>query len=106
MSDELRRSMRRARCDTVDDCTREGFAVQIQCGGCGARRIVEAEPLQALCRVRVWPHRLAAIGNKMKCSRCGRRCPCLTATAMPPDSPPIGPTSEAEFKAMVRAMRR
>lgn len=91
--------IRIAKCDTLDDVVREQFALSIRCMHCARRTIVTPRPLLAVAILRGWPRHLVALGKHLRCASCNTRFPELLATSMPVDSPPIGPASEAAYRA-------
>ncbi|RJF92970.1 hypothetical protein [Sphingomonas cavernae] len=100
--------LRFARALDVGTIARSGYGLSVRCTNskCGHTRIVDAQPLFDLCRAKGWNMHLDHMMNRLKCSRCGAKWPLLKATAQPPDSgPALGPTTDEEWKRLVRRAR-
>ena len=99
---------RRLSCRDANEAARDGFTIEVRCrdDACGHGRVIDVEPLLRLCAIRRWDTSFVAIGNKLRCGRCRGKFPILTASDQPPQPPPIGPATEAEFRRMVREQRR
>lgn len=96
---------RRARCKTVDTCVKEGLAVELVCKSCNRIRIIDAAPLERLARLKVWPLNLVMLSNFFRCAICRQKLCSMRASLEEPNSPPIGPATQAEFQAMKRRYR-
>lgn len=61
------------RLDSTGDYLRHGYKLRIDCLGC--KRVVVMDPLKLLeqCRQRAWPHQIASIERRLKCSGCGAK---------------------------------
>lgn len=97
---------RRIGCVGITDVVREALALAIECKTCGHRRVVDAEPLWRLARVRRWPDGLADVGRHLRCSDCQAKWPSVAATTEPPDGPrPIGPASATDARRDANRLR-
>jgi hypothetical protein len=96
---------RLASIETVDRAARENVNLRIMCKGCGRTRVIPAQPLEGLARLRRWPTHLMGLSCKLRCGTCGGKSVELKVTEEPIDGPAIGPTTEREWQALVRRLR-
>lgn len=96
---------RRASCKTVDACVKEGLAVELLCKNCQRLRIIEAAPLERYARLKVLPLDLFVLSIFFRCTVCKAKLCAMRASLEEPNSPPIGPVTQAEFQAMRRKLR-
>ena len=94
-----------ARIETLDQAVAQGVNLQVTCKLCARTRIVPAAPLEGLARLRRWPISLIPLSCKLRCGTCGGKSVELKASNDPTDGPPIGPTTEHEWQALVRRLR-
>ena len=61
------------RLDAINDYTRAGYRLRVDCTGCN--RIVIIDPLEIvlLCQRRNWSKQIAAVERRLRCSKCGSR---------------------------------
>ena len=97
---------RRVRCVTLTDVVHERLALRVDCKTCGHARVVDAEPLWRLARVRRWTEVLVDLGRHLRCSACRAKWPSVEPTAESPDGPtPIGPGSAIDAKRAANRLR-
>jgi hypothetical protein len=94
-----------ARIETVDQAVGAGVALRVTCKTCGRSRVVPAQPLEGLARLKRWPTALIPLSCRLRCSTCNGRAVELKPCHDPVDSPAIGPTNEREWHALVRKLR-
>ena len=63
-------------------------------------------PLLGLCHAKAWDERFTALATHLRCLRCGRKKPKVSAVNTVPHDPPIGLQSQAEYQAAVKKERR
>lgn len=94
-----------ARADSLTRASVAGFNVQIECERCASSRVVAIDPLIDLAIGQQWPGDFMQLGDRLRCRAC--RGPArLRATDLPPDSPPIGPSSIDDYRVIVRRLAR
>ena len=97
---------RRVRCESLDDAVREGMTIEIRCKRCCRKRIVPAEPLHRLARLRGWKRNFIPLGGHLYCAHCSAKWPSVEASSRPPDDgPAIGPVTRLEFEQLKRQLR-
>lgn len=94
-----------ARADSLARASVAGFNIQIDCQRCASSRIVAVEPLVDLAIGQQWPGDFMQLGERLRCRACGGSAR-LRATDLQPDSPPIGPSSIDDYRAIVRRLAR
>jgi len=90
-------------CQSLGAAVAGGFNIRIYCRVCAHSRIVLAEPFGAVSDAR-WADDLASVKVKLRC-RCGATSSAIHATHEMPNGAPIGPTTGAEYKALVKRLR-
>lgn len=94
-----------ARADSLVRASVAGFNVHVDCKRCATTRVVAVEPLVDLAIGQQWPGDFMQLGERLRCRQC--RGPArVRATDLPPDSPPIGPSSIEDYRAIVRRLAR
>jgi hypothetical protein len=91
-------------CRSLGAAVAGGLNIRIYCRVCAHNRIVLAEPLSALFRIHRWADDLPSVKAKLRC-RCGAKSSAIHATRETPNGAPIGPTTGAEYKALVKRLR-
>ena len=104
MKSESRRNCL-ARIETVDQAVTANVTLRVTCKKCGRSRVVPAQPLEGLARLLRWPTALMALSCRLRCSTCNGRQVELKPCEDPVDGPPIGPTNERVWHALVRKLR-
>lgn len=94
-----------ARADTVARASAASFNVQVDCLKCSSSRVVPIEPLVDLVIGQQLPGDFMQLGDRLCCRTCNGPAR-VRATDLPPDSPPIGPSSVEEYRAIVRRLGR
>jgi len=61
------------RLDTLSDFTRHSYRVRVDCRGCGRVVVIEPIELRLTCQRRGFSARLDEIGQRLRCSKCGKR---------------------------------
>ena len=66
-------AMSSKRLDAINDYSRHGYMLQVECLAC--RRIVVIDPWQIvqLCQHRQWSRQMAVIEHRLRCATCGGR---------------------------------
>ena len=61
------------RLDAINDYTRAGYRLRVDCRGCN--RVVVIDPLEIvlLCQRRNWSKQIGEIERRLRCSKCGSR---------------------------------
>ena len=67
------KAMSSKRLDSIADYSRHGYALRVDCRRC--RRVAVLDPLQIAlqCQQRGWSKQMAALEERLRCSRCGSR---------------------------------
>lgn len=72
---------------------------------CGHRGAIDGRRLARYFMARRWDGRLAFVGERLRCSHCGRRRPRVGLTHDLPTFPSWGPQDEAAWERLVKRLR-
>lgn len=61
------------RLDSISDYARHGYVLRVDCRACGHIAKLDPAPIGADAVARNKPRGIAAIQQRLKCSRCGKR---------------------------------
>ena len=61
------------RLDSIADYARHGFRLRVDCRDCGRVAMLDARELTALCSKRGWNREMFSLGERLRCSNCGKR---------------------------------
>jgi hypothetical protein len=61
------------RLDSISDYRRHGYALRIDCLGCGHMAKIDPNVIVKLCMAHGWSKQLAYVERRLRCTKCGKR---------------------------------
>jgi hypothetical protein len=59
------------RLDSINDFTRHGYKLRVDCLACNRVVVLDPRPLVAMCSKRGWSRDIHAVKRRLRCSECG-----------------------------------
>lgn len=92
------------RLDSLSDLARHKANLRVTCRTCDKVRVLDAQRFDRYCLLRCWNTQLAALSNRLVCTRCGARGAYLKPTRERPGPDPF-PSDERGWKLLYRRLR-